>query len=165
MEEFPPRMIVCVGSVVCRGNTILFIRQTYGENLKGKWSIPWGFTQGETPETYTDPTHIAAIREVHEEAGITAEIIGLLGIQHGSLSKEGYPRLYVLYLCRHVSGAPLPDLLETDMAAYFSLDELESIEAAVDPFCYWLAVRVFEGKYTVIYPELNSPYTPNLAFL
>lgn len=165
MTEFPPRMIVCVGSVVLHDNKVLFVRQTYGENLKGKWSIPWGFVQGETPETYAAPSHLAALREVQEEAGVTAEIEGVLGVQHASLSKEGYPRLYILYLCRHLHGEPTPDNHETDHAAYFTMQELQEKRSATDPFCYWLAMRVFAGDYTLIPPNPDNPYAPHLAFL
>jgi ADP-ribose pyrophosphatase YjhB (NUDIX family) len=165
MNEFPPRMIVCIGSVVLQENQVLLVRQTYGDTAKGKWSIPWGFVQGDTPDTYNDPSHKAAIRETFEEAGITAEIEGLLGIQHADLSKEGFPRVYLLYLCRHLSGEPQPDNVETDQAAYFSLQELKNRRAEVLPFCYWLAARVLEGNYTLIPPSADNPYSPNVAFL
>ena len=165
MNEFPPTMIVCVGSVVLREDTVLLVRQTYGKNLKGKWSIPWGFVQGETPETYTDPSHVAALREVKEEAGITAKIEGLLGVQHADPSDEGIPRLYLLYLCRHKNGEPQPDGYETDQAVYFSIGDLNKQKETTNPFCYWLATRVLEGNYSLILPNAENPYQPNIAFL
>ena len=165
MDEYPPRMIVCVGSVVLRENRVLFVRQTYGESTRGKWTIPWGFVQGETPDTYSDPSHIAAIREVHEEAGVTAQIEGLLGVQHASLSKEGFPQVFLLYLCRHLNGEPRADGIETDLAAYFSLQNLKDRQADILPFCYWLTIRVLAGNYTLVPPNLDNPYTPHVAFL
>jgi 8-oxo-dGTP diphosphatase len=163
--DFPPKMIVCVGSVVLRANKVLFARQSYGEMLKGRWTLPWGFVQGEDPSTYFDPPHVAALRETREEAGVVAEVEGLLGIQNARRSKEGDPRLYILFLCRHVSGEPIPDNQETDRAAYFSLEELKGIREDVDPFCYWLATRVLQGHYTLVPPEPENPYAPHLAFL
>jgi ADP-ribose pyrophosphatase YjhB (NUDIX family) len=163
--EYPPRMVVCVGSIVLREDKVLFARQTYGETLKGKWTLPWGFVQGEDPSTYDDPPHVAALRETWEEAGIVAEVDGLLGIQEASRSKEGHPRVYLLYLCHHVRGDPTPDDRETDRAAYFSLDELRERQQDVDHFCYWLAMRVLRGQHTVVPPEPENPYAPHLAFL
>ncbi|MHC4621532.1 MAG: NUDIX domain-containing protein [Planctomycetota bacterium] len=165
LPEFPPKMIVCVGSVVLQEDKVLFARQTYGKTLKGKWTLPWGFVQGEDPSTYDDPPHVAALRETWEEAGVAAEIDGLLGIQNASRSKEGFPRLYILFLCHHVSGEPIPDGQETDQAAYFSLGELRDMQQDVDRFCYWLATRVLEGQHTVVCPEPENPYAPHLAFL
>ena len=163
--DFSPKMIVCVGSVVLREDKVLFVRQTYGETLKGQWTLPWGFVQGEDPSTYYDPPHIAALRETQEEAGVVAEIDGLLGIQNPRRSKEGDPRLYILFLCHHVSGEPAPDNEETDKAAYFSLEELKDMKEDSNDFCYWLAVRVLQGQYTIVPPEPENPYAPGLAFL
>jgi ADP-ribose pyrophosphatase YjhB (NUDIX family) len=162
---FPPKMMVCVGSVVLRENKVLFVRQTYGETLKGKWTVPWGYVQGEDPSTYFDPPHVAALRETREEAGIVADVDGLLGIQEPGRSETGEPRLYILFLCHHVSGEPTPDNRETDMAAYFSLEELRNIQEDVNYFCYWLATRVLQGQYTIVPPEPENPHAPRMAFL
>ena len=163
--RFPPKMQVCVGSVVLRESKVLFARQTYGKTLKNKWTLPWGFVQGEDARTYYDPPHIAALRETLEEAGVVAEVDGLLGIQTAAKSSEGDPRLFLLFLCHHVSGAPTPDGRETDQAAYFSLDELEEQRENVDGFCYWLATRVLQGQHTLVLPEPENFYAPHLAFL
>ena len=165
LTDFRPKMQVCVGSVVLRKDKVLFVRQTYGETLKGKWTVPWGSVQGEDPNTYYDPPHVAAMRETLEEAGVVAEVDGLLGIQYPARSKEGDPRLYLLFLCHHVSGEPTPDSRETDHAAYFSLEELRHIQEDVNHFCYWLATRVLQGQYAVVPPEPENPYAPHLAFL
>ena len=163
--NFPPKMQVCVGSIVLREDRVLFVRQAYGKTLKNKWTVPWGFVQGEDERTYYDPPHVAALRETLEEGGVVAEVDGLLGIQNPSKSQEGDPRLYLLFLCHHVSGEPTPDGRETNQAAYFSLDELRDIREEVNRFCYWLATRVLQGQYTLVPPEPENPYAPHLAFL
>ena len=67
--------VVCVGSVVRSGKKILLARQSKGHSLEGQWTIPWGkLDKGESPKQ-------AAVRETYEEAGIVAEVEGLLGIQ------------------------------------------------------------------------------------
>jgi len=94
--DWPPRMAVCVGTVVLRGDRVLLVRQADGHSLAGQWSIPWGLVDGnESPEA-------AALRETREESGIRADIEGLLGIQN--LSANGW--LGIVFLCRHVSVVP-----------------------------------------------------------
>jgi ADP-ribose pyrophosphatase YjhB (NUDIX family) len=160
----PPRLTLCVGAVVLRGETALFVRQTYGETLAGVWTLPWGFVQGTLPDGQPDPPHLAALRETLEEGGIKAEIVGLLGIQQHT-SPAGEPRVYLLFLCRHAGGDPSPDQHETDRAAYFSLDDLDALAGPVDEFCLLLARRVLRGEHHVIPPEALNPYRPHLAFL
>jgi ADP-ribose pyrophosphatase YjhB (NUDIX family) len=133
---------------------ILFIRQAYGV-LEGQWSIPWGFVDAdETPDQ-------AALRETFEEAGITAELGGLLGIQNRQHGAEQW--LYLLFLARHVDGEPTHDGHETDQAAYLSREELDTLP--VDSFCKWLACKVLDGEYHLILAERDNPYSPHLAFL
>jgi len=154
---------LCVGAVVLRGEKVLFVRQTYGK-LKGRWSLPWGFVDGRRPDGSPESPDEAATRETLEEAGIKARVEALLGIQN-HCTEEGNPSLYVLYLCRHVSGEPTPDNRETDRAAYLSLNEMESFDEPFDEFCEWLAHRVLTNKYRIILPTPINPYHPHLAFL
>ena len=144
-----------------RENKVLFVRQTYG-GLKGKWSLPWGFVDGKKPDGSLEPPDMAAIRETQEEAGVIVKVEGLLGVQNHS--NGGEPRLYTIFLCRHINGEPTPDNHETDKAAYFSLDEIANFNEPFDEFCEWMARRVLEGRFQVIPPESANPYYPHLAF-
>ena len=154
--EWPPRIVVCVGTVVLQDNRALLVRQANGHDLAGRWSIPWGIVDpDETPEA-------AALRETSEEAGITADIDGLLGIQN--LPRQGW--VGVIFLCRHLSGIPTPDGgVETDRAAYFSLEELAALEEPIEEWCAWLVRRVLKEDYRLIPPEADNPFSPRLAFL
>ena len=157
IETFPspPKMVVCVGSVVLYEKRILFIRQAKGHSLAGLWSIPWGFVdEGETPEN-------AALRETFEESGVTAVVDGLLGIQN--LPSTGW--IGIVFACRTVSGEPTPDGVETDGAAYFSLGEIVSSPEPFEPWCKWLALRVLNGKCNLLPEEPGTPYAPHKAFL
>lgn len=157
----PSQITLCVGAVVLRENKVLFVRQTYG-GLKGKWSLPWGFVDGKKPDGSLESPDMAAIRETQEEAGIVAKVEGLLGIQNHS--NNGEPRLYIIFLCRHINGEPTPDNRETDKAAYFSLDEMASFDEPFDEFCEWMASRVLMGQLNVIPQQSTNPYHPYLAF-
>ena len=159
----PPRVTLCIGTVTLHQNTVLFVRQAYG-GLKGKWSLPWGFVDGKKLDGSIEPPDMAAIRETYEEAGINAKVEGLLGVQNHH-SEDGELQLYLLYLCSHISGEPMPDGKETDKAAYLSLHEIENFDEPLDEFCRWLAQRVLNGQHHVIPPEPINPYRPHLAFL
>jgi ADP-ribose pyrophosphatase YjhB (NUDIX family) len=153
---WPPKITVCVGTVVLQGEQALFIRQAKGHSLEGKWSIPWGIIEP------NEPPEIAALRETLEEAGIEARIEGLLGIQN--LPQQGW--VGIIFLCQHVSGDPTSDGgIETDRVAYFSLKEMDSFGEPFEKWCEWLVRRVLQGKYHTIPPETNNPYHPRLAFL
>lgn len=156
----PPQITLCVGAVVRRDDRVLFVRQTYGD-LTGIWSLPWGYVQGALDDGQPDPPDATALRETLEEGGVTAEIEGLLGIQN-HISPAGEPRLYIVFLCRHVSGEPTPDGVETDQAAYFSLADLDT--HPVDEFCAWMARRVLCGEAHVIPPQMINPYHPHRAY-
>ena len=152
---WPPKMVVCVGAIVLQNKKVLFIRQAKGQSLAGQWSIPWGVVDNaESPED-------ATLRETHEESGIKAEIDGLIGIQN--LRTAGW--LGIIFLCHPVEGRPISDGVETDQAAYFSLEEMDSFEEPFEPWCKWLARRVLTGKYTTIQFEPSNPYHPRRAFL
>lgn len=152
---WPPKMAICVGAVVVRENRVLLVRQAPEASLPGQWSIPWGIVdEGETPED-------AAVRETHEEGGVHVEVDGLLGIQN--LRNPGW--LGIVFLCHPVSGAPAPDGVETDAAAYVSLAGLDELGASVEPWCGWLARRVLAGAVTVTPCDVASPYHPHKGFL
>jgi ADP-ribose pyrophosphatase YjhB (NUDIX family) len=153
---------ICVGAVVLRENKVLFVRQAYG-GLKGKWSLPWGFVDHRNPDGSLEPPDAAAVRETHEEAGVLAEVEGLLGVQNHSTNGE--TQLYIIFLCRHIAGHPTPDDHETDKAAYLSLDDIAGFDEPIDEFCEWMARSVLEGRHHVIPPRPENPYYPHLAFL
>jgi len=158
-QEFttwPPKMVVCVGTVVLHGDRALFVRQAPGHSLAGQWSIPWGVVDPD------EPPEQAALRETQEEAGIIAEIKGLLGVQN--LRREGW--IALVYLCRHLGGTPVSDGgRETDRAAYLSLAEMDALEEPIETWCDWIVRRVLRDKYQLILPEPENPYRPRLAFL
>ncbi len=152
--EWPPKMVICVGTVVLQGNRALFVRQAEDHSLAGQWSIPWGIVD------YTETPRDAALRETREESGIQAKIDGLLGIQN---LQSGW--LAVVFLCHHGAGHPTPDGVETDRAAYLSLKEIEAVDEPFEPWCEWLVRRVLAGEHRLIPCEPNNPYHPRGAFL
>ncbi len=157
-EAWPPKRVLCAGAVVLKEDKVLLVRQAQNASLAGQWSIPWGIVeQDEYPGA-------AAKREAREEGGVLVEIEGLLGLQNLAWQAG----IGIIYLCRHLEGTPQPDGgQETDRAAYFSLEEIDTLKSAepIEPWCEWLAKRVLAGVYTLIPPAPDSPYHPYPAFL
>jgi 8-oxo-dGTP diphosphatase len=93
-----PRPVPCVGVVCLRGDQVLLI-QRGKEPRKGEWSIPGGRMEvGETVAA-------AALRELHEETGVEAELLGLLDvIDH--ISDHGHAVL-IDFAARWLGGEPI----------------------------------------------------------
>lgn len=69
------------GLVINSQGQWLVVRKTYG-GLKGMWSIPAGFVDGD------ETADLAAIREVKEETGVDCRLEGMIGFRTGVLNGE-----------------------------------------------------------------------------
>lgn len=147
--DFTPHHIpVVAGALVVRDGQVLFVRQTYPP-FEGLWGFPTGLPDpGETVD-------MAAVRETREEAGIEPEIEGLIGV-HNVGGAGGF--LYVVYLCHHVAGEPVPDGVENDRAAYLSPVALDDRgDEAIIPPCAEMARRFWAGDYQFLEPWDIAP--------
>ncbi|AWB85931.1 NUDIX hydrolase [Mycetocola zhujimingii] len=129
-----PLWLSGVTAVVFRGNEILLVRRSD----TGAWTPVTGIIDpGEQPAT-------AAIREVEEEADVTASVERLVRV--GVTDPVVYPNgdrsqyLDLVFRLRFESGTPFPADGENTEAAWFPVDDLppmsddmtERIRAAVD---------------------------------
>ena len=74
-ERYNTGYNVGVGGAVVRDGCLLLVRRL-SRRGHGNWQVPGGFVeQDETIE-------VAVVREVEEEAGVTAEVQGVLGIRN-----------------------------------------------------------------------------------
>ena len=72
-RSYPDRPYVGVGIVVFRGDEVLLVERTKPP-IRNRWSIPGGAQEiGET-------VHEAALRELMEETGLEADLIGLIDV-------------------------------------------------------------------------------------
>ena len=107
------RPIPCVGVVCFRGEEVLLIRRGKPPRM-GQWSIPGGrMEMGETAAN-------AGLRELIEETGVAAELMGLVDV----VDHFGEDVQYVLidYAARWIAGEPAAgdDAAE---ARFFPIDE------------------------------------------
>ncbi|RMD89716.1 MAG: NUDIX domain-containing protein [Alphaproteobacteria bacterium] len=110
-RAYPRRPIIGIGAVVFKDDRVLLVRRGKPPS-NGSWSLPGGAQ--ELGETTTEALH----RELAEETGIAAEIVGLLDVVD-FIARDDQGRVrhhYTLvdYLCRWRSGAPRPGGDATD---------------------------------------------------
>jgi 8-oxo-dGTP diphosphatase len=119
------RPIAAVGIVCMRGEEVLLIRRGAAP-FENQWSLPGGRIEwGETARA-------AALRELKEETGCDAELIGLVDVVDAVISArsgEGPPwGHYVLidYAARWIASEPVAgdDARE---ARFFALAEIETL--------------------------------------
>jgi 8-oxo-dGTP diphosphatase len=112
-------------------NRLLLCRLVPGEwTSVGSWTLPGGGLDfGESPAE-------ATLRELHEETGLSGEIIGLADVLSWSMRwihpsdgvDEAYHAIQIVYRVR-ITGGELRDELNgsTDAARWFSRDDLSGL--------------------------------------
>ncbi len=100
----PQRPVSTVGVVCLRGAEVLLIKRG-NPPRQGQWSLPGG--RLEWGETLQD----GALRELTEETGVTAQILGLIDVVDGLFTSRATgetTRHYVMidYAARWLSGEP-----------------------------------------------------------
>jgi 8-oxo-dGTP diphosphatase len=111
--------IPAVGVVCLRGDEVLLIRRGQEPRL-GEWSLPGGRIEfGERAED-------AALRELFEETGVTAELAGLVDVVDGFFGDRHY--VLIDYAARWAAGEPVAG----DDAAEARFMPLQEALVAVD---------------------------------
>jgi len=110
--------IPAVGVVCFRGDHVLLIRRGKAPRM-GEWSLPGG--RIEPGEKAID----SALRELREETGVEAEIVGLVDVVDGLFPDAGVHYVLIDYVALWRSGEPVAgdDALE---AAFFDADAADA---------------------------------------
>jgi 8-oxo-dGTP diphosphatase len=146
-ERYNTGYNVGVGGAVVQDNRLLLVRRA-SRRGRGNWQVPGGFVeQNETME-------LAVVREVEEEAGVTAQVEGVLGIRN-RYDEDGGNSSYIIMLLSPLSGEPHPDMKEVDRAEYFSLAEIQALEQ-VPPINLEVARRALAPNHSILVPQIVS---------
>lgn len=113
MQVPMPKPVACVGVVCWRGDEVLLIRRGRAPRL-GEWSIPGG--KVEPGESLRD----AALRELYEETGVTAEITRLIEVYE--IIEPGVHYILIDYAATWISGHPRPGD-DADEACFVAFDD------------------------------------------
>lgn len=118
--EITRRQRVAAYGICVRDNEVLLTRYIGGD--RPRWTLPGGgIDHGEDP-------YRAVQREIAEETGHVAEVRQLLGI-HSWQPDEQHHGLRIVYEVEIVGGVLRNEIGgSTDLAAWFSLGEVEQLE-------------------------------------
>ena len=127
-REFPEVPLVGVGAIIIEDARVVLVKRAHPP-LQAEWSIPGGVL--EVGELVRE----AAVREAHEETGLTVEPGELLGVfdrvLRDSQQRVQYHYVLIDFLCRRVAG----DLAAASDAAevrWFTREELPGLNLAKD---------------------------------
>ena len=101
----PRRPVPCAGVICFRGEQVLLIRRGKPPRM-GQWSLPGGRIEwGETSPQ-------AALRELTEETGVRADLLGLVDVVDmvgpaGSSPDAAVHYVLIDYAARWISGEPM----------------------------------------------------------
>lgn len=138
MRESPIRPVPAVGVVCLRGQDVLLIRRGRAPRL-GEWSLPGG--RIEAGERARD----AALRELREETGIEARLLGLIDVVDGLFPESGAHYVLIDFVAEWAAGEPVAgdDAAE---ARFFPLpDALSTVAWSETRRVILQAVRMRDG--------------------
>ena len=135
---------VGVGGAVVNDGRLLMVRRA-SRRGRGNWQVPGGFIEPD------ETIECAVVREVAEEAGVTAEVKGILGVRNRYDPDVGNS-MYIVLLLAPVDGEPTPDQHEVDRAGYFSLEEIQALEQ-VPPINLEIAQRALAPDQKLLLPK------------
>ncbi len=116
-----PTPVPAVGVICFRGDEVLLIRRGKAPRL-GQWSIPGG--RVEPGERLAE----TALRELREETGVEAELLGLVDVVDGVWPEHGRHYVLIDYAARWIAGEPVAG----DDAAEAAFVPIEEACARVD---------------------------------
>ncbi|HIH78261.1 MAG TPA: NUDIX hydrolase [Halobacteria archaeon] len=117
MSSFNLPKVAVDGIVLYNKNIVLIQRKN--PPFKGRYALPGGFVE------YGETTESALKREVKEETGLNAEIIGLVGV-YSDPNRD--PRGHVISICYLALGdGDLKADTDAELVSLFSIDNIPEL--------------------------------------
>ena len=143
-ERYNTGYNIGVGGAVVHDGRLLMVRRA-SRRGRGNWQLPGGFI--EPDETIEQ----AVVREVQEEAGVMAEVEGVLGLRNRYDQDVGNG-IYIVLLLKPVSGEPKADGREVDQAGYFTLEQIRELNP-LPPVNWEIAQRALSPDRRLLNPK------------
>jgi len=131
-RDFSKHWDVGVTGAVVRDGKVLYVRRNYEPN-KGTWTLPGGYAE------HTETLDEAVIRELHEETGIEARTLGVVGVRSRWGEQGG--AVLVIFRCELISGEPQADDYEISAAEFFDAEQIAAL-TPVFPLSREIGLRV-----------------------
>ena len=128
-------LILAASTCVFRGREVLLVKR--GQALgRGLWSLPGGKVEiGETEE-------VAALRELHEETGVAATMVGFAGRYSIDAGHARY--MITCFAAHHLSGTPRAASDASD-AKFVALERIDELPLAPNTHEAIAAARILLG--------------------
>ncbi|MGV3578411.1 NUDIX hydrolase [Brevundimonas sp.] len=120
MSDSSMTPVPAVGVVCLKGDEVLLIRRGKPPRM-GEWSLPGG--RIEPGERAID----AALRELREETGVEARILGLIDVVDGVFPEASRHYVLIDYLAEWIAGDPVAGDDATEAAFLSSEAALEAV--------------------------------------
>ncbi len=148
-RDFSKHWDVGVTGAVVRQGKVLYVRRNY-EPKKGTWTLPGGYAE------HTETLDEAVVRELREETGIEARILGVVGVR--SRWGEAGGGVLVIFRCELVSGEPQSDDYEISAAEFFDAEQIAGL-TPVFPLSREIGLRVLSREDTGLIETEIPPTT------
>lgn len=131
-----------VGGVTLYDDRVLLVHRALGGGPgAGTWALPGGFVERD------ESVHAAVQREVYEETGVRAQVVGLIAALNRALDDEN--STYLVFLLETEDRNVCVDRAEVDEARFVALEEL-SVLPRVQSLTRLLVTPILRGEVTVL---------------
>ena len=148
---------LAVGGVTLSGSRVLLVHRAPGSGPGADtWALPGGFVE------QRESVHAAVQREVFEETGVQAEVVGLIAAMNRVLDDEN--NTYLIFLLETESGNARADGIEVDDARFVTLKELWRLPR-LQSLTRLIVTPILQGEVTVLTSFPHPRTLPNKGML
>jgi ADP-ribose pyrophosphatase YjhB (NUDIX family) len=142
---------LAVGGVTLSGSRVLLVHRAPGRGPGADtWALPGGFVERH------ESVHAAVQREVLEETGVRAEVVGLIAAMNRVLEETN--DTYLVFLLETEDRDARADGIEVDEARFVTLDDLSRLPR-LQSLTRLIVTPILQGQVTLL-PPFPHPRTP-----